>query len=80
MNDSVHSHFESVFIEIKANKKTFIIGSIYKPPDISTDSFNYEFQCTKHNISGKEIYIYIYIYIIIILYIIIIYIIIILYI
>ena len=42
MNNSGHSHSESVFIEIKANKKTFIICSIYKPPDINTDSFNNE--------------------------------------
>ena len=36
------SHYESIFIEIKTNNNTFIIGSIYKPPNSNIDSFNDE--------------------------------------
>ena len=36
------SHYESIFVEIKTNNNTFIIGSIYKPPNTNIDSFNDE--------------------------------------
>ena len=48
------SHYESIFIEIKTNNNTFIIGSIYKPPNTNIDSFNDELLSILNSISREN--------------------------
>ena len=38
--NSVSCGFESLFIEVKTQKNYIIVGTIYKPPDISTVDSN----------------------------------------
>ena len=48
------SHCESIFIEIKLNNKTFIIDSLYKPPNTNINSFNDELLSILNSISREK--------------------------
>ena len=49
-----HSHYESIFIDIKLNNKTFIIGFVYKPPNTRIGSFNDELLSILNSISREK--------------------------
>ena len=48
------SHYQSIFIEIKLNNKTIIIGYVYKPLNANIDSFNDELLSILNSISREK--------------------------